>query len=335
LAGTLSKGRGGEELLVPPVADLTRHYCEVSIPDLRHDRAITEMYPLLHEHMVKDGIHDKQLFKVTVIRTSSLHFAMFVSMSHVVADGDTFYQVCGMIGVNGVVTSLEAKRDGVDYSMESLRSVFGEEKVRGMFSFATVFGQFIWPSLFAPAPQFEVRFANLDWVAEQKKLYNCDMQHVSTNDVLTSWFLNSGDYTWGLMAVNLRGRVPSLLPSLAGNYEFSLHYLPKQFATPLGIRKPLNNKQGLRTSVLEYGTLFQRLWTKPGYVTNWASLHQDIELSGCKQLIHVPIMPLPNMYGGVLVIFKATKEKLGMYLFGHSSVVEPCLTSEAVDKFCI
>ena len=156
---------------------------------------------------------------------------------------------------------------------------------------------------------------------------------VSTNDILTSWFLKSDKLTFGIMAVNMRGRMTGITNTLAGNYEYSLHYFPQQYSTPLGIRKALVNKAGLRTSRSDFSSVFERLRTRHGLVTNWASVHQDLVLPGCKQIVHMPIIDSPPMFGGCLVIFKATAEQLGMYLIGQPSVLEPILKSEAISEF--
>lgn len=332
LAGTLRKGTNGAELVLPTRVDTRRVFTEIDMPGLRVDmHPGKEMLPRLLKLMVKEGIHDEPIFLVTMIRIEPTRFAVLVSMSHVIADGYTYYQICGMLSSNGVVTSLNANRDNA-YSPQLMSSIHGEEKLRGATSASSFIGAFVLPRFFAPTPCCELRFVDIDWVTEQKKLFNTGAQYVSTNDILTSWFFNNGTYTCGFMAVNLRGRVPSITQSLAGNYESGVHYFPHQYATPIGIRKALVNKAGLRTSVFgsDFNTVFERLQGKAALATNWAGLHQDITLPGCQQVVHFPVIKSEPTFGAAIVIFQATKERLGVYIGGSPAVVAPYLKSEAV-----
>ena len=51
-----------------------------------------------------------------------------------------------------------------------------------------------------------------------------DVPFVSTNDVLSSWFLRGTECTSGTMVIDLRNRLPRLKSRHAGNYVDTLHY---------------------------------------------------------------------------------------------------------------
>ena len=51
-----------------------------------------------------------------------------------------------------------------------------------------------------------------------------DVPFVSTNDVLSSWFLRGTECTGGTMVIDLRNRLPRLKSRHAGNYVDTLHY---------------------------------------------------------------------------------------------------------------
>ena len=67
---------------------------------------------------------------------------------------------------------------------------------------------------------------------------------VSTNDVITSGFASIVNPRLFEMRVNWRGKLPYITDVHAGNYEGSLLYCPKDYATPALIRKSISSKRG-------------------------------------------------------------------------------------------
>ena len=70
---------------------------------------------------------------------------------------------------------------------------------------------------------------NTEWLAEQKAAAKGtgETGFVSSNDVLTSWFLSTGKYDSGCMVFNLRDRIPGYDSTHAGNYQSMIHYWPE------------------------------------------------------------------------------------------------------------
>jgi len=263
-----------------------------------------------------------------------------VSLHHTIADGHTFYKVYGMLGTTATIEALDPKRDPQSMNTTMLSSIFGDEKVAGFNSPSNVVGSLLRPLLLAPfrsGISYEIGLLDPNWVTEQKKAaqqttVQDGVPFVSTNDVVTSWFLRTFGFSTGMMAVNLRSRVKRLTDAHTGNYEYALHYFPEQFAAPAGIRKPLCANPGLRTSRSDYLSTAGKLFQKLGLVTNWSTFYQDVELPGCKHVFHLPVMKSPPSSGGGLVIFRATKEQLGLYVMINRSMNKAKLHTEAMVK---
>lgn len=339
LAGRLRENASGRMIVeVPSSIDPTHHFCEAYIPGLKHDMDMKkELLPKLTPFTI--GTSEKTLFKVALLRTAPSRFALLVSFHHTIGDAHTFYLVNAMLSASNDVTALDPKRL-LSYTQESLASTFGEMKIKGMFSFASLIGAAIVPMIVAPfrrAPIYTMRLVNQEWMAEQRKLSKLALTEqaqpqvpfVSTNDILTSWFLRNGGFNTGQMAANLRNRIPGFTDAHVGNYTFGVHYFPSQFATPEGIRKPLVNgaKTGqLRTSRHEYLSFTDKLAQKPGFVTNWSSFFQEVDLPECKQTFHMPLVRA--VHGAQMCIFQATKDRLGVCMIGDSNCIARVLEAE-------
>ena len=346
LAGSLRNPRNGIEIVLPCSIDEHRHFQEATIPGLMPEmHPANDLIPKLSPYCVKAGVHDESLFKVTLVHISPTRFAVLTSMSHMIADGHTYYNILGMLGTDGVVKALDATRKA-EYTMDTLRTVFGQEKVDGFFSPYYFVGAVLMPILRLCVPyapwkvQYEVRIVNRTWLAEQKKHYNsvaiqAGVPFVSTNDILTSWFLKHGPFNSGSMAVNLRNRTPGITDEDIGNYEFAIHYFPDQWASPMGIRKALFDSSvgTLRTSRSKFLAPNEALSITEGIVSNLTSFYQSMTLPNSKQIWHMPLIsvPLANRSASC-AIFQATPDQLGVYIVGPKSAIQPALDSEALAK---
>ena len=90
-----------------------------------------------------------------------------------------------------------------------------------------------------------------EWIDEQKRLHvpTEHAPYISTNDILTSWFLRRGDYDVGYMVMDMRDR-PSAMDKTritskhAGNYVSFLPMKKDIYSDPSGIRSIL--KQNMK-----------------------------------------------------------------------------------------
>ena len=322
--------RGKPELKVTNVMDHAKACCnEVMISALHAGMHPSKLVPLLSPFLVKQGkwnIYRGELpFRVTIVRTDSTTFALVVSMSHMLGDGHTFYQVSGMLSCDRTVHALDPHRHP-DCDKACLRQYLGAKKYEGQMSISSLLGNFVLPRLnpCARPPVLDVHLINVGWVALQKKEHAIDhadslVPFVSTNDVLTSWLSRLLRRSGGItMAINLRSRLRNLglKDTHAGNYEAGCHLFTDESATPALVRKCVMN--GMRGGREKYPSIGVRLRGSHTLVTNWASLHQGIDLPDCKTGMHMPLLhwqqkvSVPTL-SATFIIFQASKDQLGIY----------------------
>lgn len=165
---------------------------------------------------------------------------------------------------------------------------------------------------------------------------------LSTNDILTSWFLRQNiDAATGCMIVDMRGRHPDISPNLAGNYEAEIIYnAPCDVETPAWIRASLTRPDGLLKRVKNRDlpgtkTLSGGLSKgAPGnsIVTNWSSLYETVILKqkGDIELLpetHLPILlqhhgVLNSIGWNMLVVFRLSEDKVGLLVMAPPSATE-------------
>ena len=302
-----------------------------------------ETADLCKAFLVKNG--PKHLvWRITIIPCSvapSKYFAVVDSMSHVVSDGHTYYNIHNMLCANVPIRRLQAER--VFGTVQLQKEAIGLEEY-GLFDSAgfligLVCGV-IKSTVLAPmklAPKIKKRYFLVDTdkikdkkAAAVKDMVDDNVQFVSTNDVLTSWLFQQTKCSYGLMIMNFRSRLEGHTEDLAGNYENSLFYYPNDFSSPRLIRKSLAaNPTSWRRAVTHETTTTPKLMTHiKGHfsmVSNWASFAENSNLPKCQEELHIPLFvrgkhPLPNNLS-VGIIFRAGPGKTAMYVVGNSKVM--------------
>ncbi len=299
-------------LWIPDTPNIEGHLETVRHPDLRPDTPIKKLQRKLKPNLVNGGHGGRAkaphpLFKVTVISTSHDRFCIVLSICHTLADGYTFYCIYSMLAGTSPIRSLDARR--VDIS-EKVDEIVGAKRVSWFKSITTIVPFIIRVILNRNKPIF--RYINVDWVAKQKRRYKPtdEVPFISTNDVITSVFMDQFEMDCGLMAVDARGRIPEVTKELAGTYEVPVILLQEEGFTAPQIRKTLLHRPNadwvtpgrLRSAMMNIGI-----------VTSWASWDVDMPLEGCKFDVHIPLFALP-MPPSFAVIWKANKDNLAVLL---------------------
>merc|ERR1712137_1485210 len=112
-----------------------------------------------------------------------------------------------------------------------------------------------------------------DWVAEEKRRHVREFPEegwVSTNDVLTSWYLKISRCTHGWMCNNFRSRVEGLSNVNAGNFTAFVPYWPDEFDTPGKIRHSVETGRSTRSDAPSF---LSSLLGRTSGITNWASFY--------------------------------------------------------------
>lgn len=254
------------------------------------------------------------LYRVTVIRDPyQPRFAVCESLCHVVGDGHTFYSLHAMLSAGAPAPPPALIVDRPATLMDDTALLFcGHDSQRWLVS-AGFTARIARAILWSPAPRPVHSPVHPEWVAEQKRAAASGGGGtvVSTNDILTSWLMREAGCCEGVMAVNVRGRIPAYSALHAGNYEFVVAYQRADFASPELIRASLGPPvEALHTlggaAALETGagvtTRVRRahgdapfpglLSTAAGstcLVTNWAGFYRDVAIPDATLLRHEPL----------------------------------------------
>mmetsp|Transcript_13407 Transcript_13407/g.15955 ORF Transcript_13407/g.15955 Transcript_13407/m.15955 type:complete len:326 (+) Transcript_13407:45-1022(+) len=181
--------------------------------------------------IVKNGLRsldkDEKLFKVSIIidKSSRNKFALIVSLSHVAGDGASFYSIYQMLDKDAHIQKLKIDRK-FDYELCE-QEILGLSNERHCSTFS-----FLVPFILSKlrrkiiGAKTTAAFLNVSTVhiekvkrkfmkeLEEKKDTDTrsssserkEVEFISTNDILTSWFLKLVNAPLGLMAMNMRGR---------------------------------------------------------------------------------------------------------------------------------
>jgi len=249
-------------------------------------------------------------------------FALLVSLSHVIADGYTYYEILNLLSLQLPMKALNPirKRD----FPTALEAALGKAE----YAFPGSAGYMcnaLANMIFGATPKIRAHFIDKGKVAAAKakeQAVGGPVPFVSTNDVVTSAFGKITRANVLEMAIDMRERLPAYTKSDAGNYEFALYYRPVDFATPSQIRQAVMGKDG------QYGRRCTGSRSQlPGFwggamgrialITNWSSNHTgEITLGeGCMQELHLPLYSAPPLEAGI--VFKPTPSTLGLITFGR------------------
>ena len=247
---------------------------------------------------------------------SNNSFALVWSLSHVVGDGRTYYDLFKMLQPRALVKSLTIKRIySFSEDMRDLmgRKTFTDQETVGfgmLYTFSTMCMQ---P---AKCAAFYLDDNRIESMKKEVKTAEPDVSFVSTNDIITSAFFKTCKTRLGWMGFDCRGRMDGIGNDLGGNYVSALTLDDGSFKTPGTIRKLLNSPP-YTTSTRPFPSFCSWLCGKEsayfGMVTNWSSFAEGlIEIDGCELEIHIPIMNTEEMMWDVMIPFTAQKGRKGV-----------------------
>ena len=317
------------------------------------------------------------LFLITVVRLCrqlqtqagqhGIQFAVVVSLSHAVGDGCTFYNVYRMLGSTSVVEPLHA-RVAAFMPQQHREEVFQKSKKDYVSSSSFLLGA-MRNILLKPRVKRSAHIVPGTWISSQKRAWSGRAAAVaaaatsngsngngnggaisqpgqaptwvSTNDVLTSYFMTRGGYDYGLMAKDLRASmfdcehaVPGKeLPKLAGHYADAIHMFKDEMDTPMHVRRAVTPKPGAGGRLPQFHTArpaapstLMDLRGKFAMVTNWSGFYSDMVLPGATQTVHLPLIQLGFLAGralqGYAVIFRPSSNKIGMYIIERGTTAK-------------
>lgn len=286
---------------------------------------------------VKRGVDcidvDEPLFRVVVVQSlAQKEFLLICSLSHVLGDGYTFYRLYAMLDEAELPCSLKFTRR--DSFPEDLRQLIGNHSYKwSSHPYIPLALQFSTLCRSSSPPRL-VSISN-DWLNSEKQRYDDrkvttkekDVNFISSNDILTSWFLRTCGAPMGCLAANFRNRVAEVNDDLAGNYEALI---------TLNRRTDFDYPEYIRSAVKKYRcnsctTSPSYIWDLYGYFnialsTNWAGLYHHIHLprndikGHCEHVIHMPLLNKDDAcWPHAMVIFRLDESRVGV-LIGSETV---------------
>ncbi|KAJ3193616.1 hypothetical protein HDU82_002756 [Entophlyctis luteolus] len=248
------------------------------------------------------------LFVVAVLLNPSINqFCVAVAVSHLIADGVTFYNLLSMLGSKTEPFQLtfnlsDDNTNGLEAATIKARSCLRK----------TMFSQLI-PTFDHPV-QFAVsllrhRFSGAramkksktvwrwnhyeipsTWIEAQKRIAMSNApasvddrpQFVSTNDIVVSWFCKKTNADCAGIYLNIRGKVPFLTKNHAGNYMRPLMFQRGDYESPWKVRDAISrDAENICPKFRAPGVN-----AKFSVVSNVCGLFQKIELPGCQFVEH-------------------------------------------------
>jgi hypothetical protein len=291
----------------------------------------------LSQLVVKEGGKvvgkNEPLFRVTMIRISSSKFALFFSLSHVIADGHTFYSLYSMLCETITPRALIVQRT-LDFSQRLETAMKGNDASNWGFSIGMAFN-IMTTMLFSKKPETVLTDLPAEKIAAEKEKYassslpsinsNQKPSFVSTNDILTSWYFKLCRCDVGLMAMNFRNRFSDLTDDHAGNYEALIAYQPIDFMSPSLIRQslPLYHRVNKHIAL---PSSWRSLRTKVALLTNWSTFYHEIQIPNSRHLCHFPYDPNQNVvFADTSIIFCPRAKELQLLSRTISSEPETLL----------
>lgn len=253
-----------------------------------------------------------------ILEMDDNEFAVVFSMSHVIADGRTYYDVLNMLTPGADVVALVSTR--VDSFRENMRKLCGEKELvwadspgaMAMYTFAMmpndICGKVSCSGFYVDEEK--------NTAAKTAGAKEGGVAYVSTNDVLTSGFMTVTNSRIGMMGLDCRGKVSGIGQDFAGNYVSALSLDDTTFGTPASLRKMLSTTPYKPTTKPLPGFCRWMVGLDSAnfsMVTNWSSFARNLmQLTDCDLQVHLPVHnPAYCMYD-LMVPFTPAPGKVGV-----------------------
>ena len=320
LAGSLLTATDGLRLQysIPPYREcfyVERDYDSLAFPE--NDSAA---YDILDDRLLSllpkpagDILNDERepLFKVLLLCIAEDKFAVLCAMNHVIADGHTYYAIHRMLSEDAVIKPMI-----VDRYEEALRYSEQYPYVLGAYgrSWAFVVNAIVSAIMNAIFRSLKSAVSLISPAAVQRikqSLIEAGPP-ISTNDIITSAFFRATHCDIGLMAMNLRPRVPDLTDLHAGNYETVLVMRSNDFESPVSVRKVVDAVNQRTISPSKFPGFWRTLFSKFTVISNWATFYHDVRLKNCELIRHHPVLDFTKGCFETCFIFRSRAIQLAI-----------------------
>jgi hypothetical protein len=214
---------------------MSDYFCVVQDTSIGHDVPYEDLMSSVDKYQTKVGTQcinrDEPVFKVTLIQNKENSYAVVVSLNHMIGDGYTFYKLSSMLGLSVTPFALNpSRKHGFKQEAESLMDPRLISFTRSpLFLIGVLYNKLFYSPLKPILCVIDKEYIESE-KAEYKKQQRLaassltatttatTAQFVSTNDILTSWFVRLTKCTLAGMVINFRNRLEGYTDAMAGNY---------------------------------------------------------------------------------------------------------------------
>ncbi|WP_438426451.1 hypothetical protein [Aquimarina macrocephali] len=286
-----------------------------------------ELFKVSKPAIVKKGVQlinkTDPVTKLTIVpdlHSQGKGFALIFSISHVVADGYTYYKIFNQLFTDKPVERLAAQRN--QKAADRVTEVVGQKSFK-FFHSAPFILNLVKGAIFGKKTKcygFYVEPKKIDTAKNQvKENSTSGVDYISTNDILTSSFAKVTNSRICIMAVNLRSWIKDIGSDDAGNYAGGLLFDNDTGHHPVNIRKAFQSGLPVPTTAKPLPKFGEALQCKLGLISSWADFQESHDLEKCEQLFHIPLYEAKKAFPlDSAVVFKAKPEQFGIIYFSKT-----------------
>lgn len=286
---------------------------------------------------------EEPLVTLTVVADSEKPadgFAVVFSLSHVIADGATYYKLLSMLSSTGTVEALRPARK-LNFTADKLTAM-GPAEHAFAYSAGFVFN-IIGSMITGKKPTIVTYGLDPSRVEQAKASGKGGSGFVSTNDCLASGFGKLIGARILMVPINYRGKLTGYDGYDAGNYEGALIMGPEDFEQPAGIRSMLEAGKSTGTYTRGAGAGGGPPRKLPGFceasrckvamLTNWTfDCFEELSIPGCEQIIHLPYSDVSAVPFDVVVVYRPKAKELAVAYFVRSCTPQQIVETQPVGK---
>jgi hypothetical protein len=311
---------------------------------IARETPLFQLADLAKQCLLKNG-KNQPLFKVSLLpcqTNPNTAFAVVVVVSHLAGDGHTFYQIHNMLCSQEPVFGLLAKRisETTPLQKKALSREVDGCVLQSVPTLVNLVYGFIRSKTVGPATQARIILLDPPAMQQAKLDAAVDVPFVSTNDVVTSWFLQHTQCTNGFMILNFRNRLPGHTDRHAGNYMNYMYFGRPDSERPNLIRQSLHTLKRIVTNH-QMPSWWDCLTGSTAMITNWASFANANFIEGCVEDLHVPLVSdiaakVPTTMA-LCVVFRSGPRGLGLLMAATPDKLKglrawPCLSAKSLEK---
>jgi hypothetical protein len=253
-----------------------------------------------------------RLSKLVILHLDENRLLLMFSLSHLIGDGFTFYEIFNMLSNNNEVVSLNVIRKS---EIDRVSDIIPKENSNFLFNPRMIFWAIgrAFSRKRMLIKSFELNESYIENMKQKAKDKGI-VDFISTNDILSSCYAQLCDSNALIMAINFRDRIPSISKMDAGNYEDLLVINKENTRNSEILRSLINDLANQARKInLPKGSAMAK--SNPVLITNWAGFSQTLEVKHAKELIHMPLYTSREITFDSCIVYKPKSGVVSALLF--------------------